>query len=145
MPPSLSFQVPTLESLEQVLDVLEPLLAPPLCVRVSGNLGAGKTTLIAALLSRWQVEGANSPSFAMRNEYETKNFRVLHLDFFRLKESDDALDLLPVDEDYSNTVVFVEWPEKVPSYIFHSFERIAALEIKREENGARRIDWWSSV
>lgn len=114
-------------------------LSAPLLVRLSGNLGAGKTTLVAALLAQWGVRGANSPTFNLRHDYDLGAFRVLHLDLYRLSSTDAAWDLLPIDEDYSNALVFVEWPEKAPPGFFSPFERQAELTIEALSDGARRL------
>ncbi len=116
-------------------------MAPPLLVRLTGNLGAGKTTLVAALLGQWQCEGANSPTFNLRNDYALADFRVLHLDMYRLKPGDDAFDLLPPDEDYSDAIIFVEWPDRAPSRLFAPFARQAELKVEARADESRHITW----
>ncbi|GAB4439392.1 MAG: hypothetical protein OHK0011_21990 [Turneriella sp.] len=118
-------------------------MQPPLLVRLVGNLGAGKTTLVAALLSYWQGGAATSPTFNLRNEYSLANFRVIHLDLYRLKPTDDALDLLPPDEDYSDAVVFVEWPDKGPRHLFAPFNRRAELRLDVQADESRHVTWRS--
>jgi tRNA threonylcarbamoyladenosine biosynthesis protein TsaE len=129
------------ESLQHAVKSLSERIHAPLLIRVKGNLGAGKTTLIGALLGYWQGAGANSPSFNLRNDYVIAGARVIHIDLYRLKEGDDALDLLPPDEDYSDTLVFVEWPEKAPQHLFAPFPRQAELLLEVQDDNARRITW----
>lgn len=112
---------------------------PPLLVLLSGNLGAGKTTFVSEVLKKWGIEGANSPTFNLRNDYDTDGFHVIHLDFYRLKPNDNALDLLPPDEDYSTTVVFAEWPEKVHPGLFQPFAERMNVTIDILPDNARRL------
>lgn len=112
---------------------------PPLLVLVSGNLGAGKTTFVSEVLKAWGIEGANSPTFNLRHDYDTAAFHVIHLDFYRLKPNDNALDLLPPDEDYATTVVFAEWPEKVHPGVFQPFAERLHLTIKIAPDNSRRL------
>ena len=108
---------------------------------VSGNLGAGKTTFIAEVLRSWGIPGANSPTFNLRNDYQAADFRVIHLDFYRLKPNDSGLDLLPPDEDYSDAVVFAEWPERVHPQLFAPFTRRSQLKIDITPENARRLSF----
>ena len=85
-----------------------------------GPMGAGKTTLIKEMVR--QLDGANeanSPTFGIVNEYHTNQDKVLgyHFDFYRLEEESEVLDL--GFEDYLNQDVwiFMEWPEKIHSFL----------------------------
>jgi tRNA threonylcarbamoyladenosine biosynthesis protein TsaE len=129
------------ESLRRAAELLTGHLKAPLLVRVVGELGAGKTTLVSTLLSHWQCPGANSPTFNLRNDYALSNSRVIHLDLYRLKSTDDALDLLPLDEDYSDAVVFVEWPDRAPPHLFAPFARQGELRIEVQSDESRRVIW----
>ncbi|MCM4166228.1 Small ribosomal subunit biogenesis GTPase RsgA [Arenibacter antarcticus] len=85
-----------------------------------GDMGAGKTTLIKALVK--ELGGGNvssSPTFGIVNEYYYQNEELLgyHFDFYRLEDETEALDIGLEDYLYSNTWVFMEWPEKIPSLI----------------------------
>lgn len=130
-----------LDEMKHIAAQLAAEMNPPLLVKVTGNLGAGKTTLIAEILRHWGVQGATSPTFNLRNDYRTENGRVLHLDFYRLKPGDGGFDLLPGDEDYSDAVVFVEWPEKASPSLYMQFERMADLTISALPDGSRRLAW----
>lgn len=105
-----------------------------------GDLGAGKTTLIKALVSKLgSEERVSSPTFSLVNEYTLKDSKIYHFDFYRIEDEEEAYDI--GFEDYINTDawVFIEWPEKISNLLdfehhiieisFNSkFERI--LELK---------------
>ncbi|UII79679.1 tRNA (adenosine(37)-N6)-threonylcarbamoyltransferase complex ATPase subunit type 1 TsaE [Flagellimonas sp. CMM7] len=81
-----------------------------------GEMGAGKTTLIKALVQELGgIDLANSPTFGLVNEYQNKNNELLafHFDFYRIENEVEALDL--GFEDYLNSTawLFIEWPEKI--------------------------------
>ncbi|MFK5973089.1 MAG: tRNA (adenosine(37)-N6)-threonylcarbamoyltransferase complex ATPase subunit type 1 TsaE [Flavobacteriaceae bacterium] len=85
-----------------------------------GEMGAGKTTLIKAIVQELGVtDTANSPTFGIVNEYYFENGELLgyHFDFYRLRTEVEALDLGL--EEYLNQDVwmFIEWPEKIKSYL----------------------------
>ncbi|MFH6603761.1 tRNA (adenosine(37)-N6)-threonylcarbamoyltransferase complex ATPase subunit type 1 TsaE [Maribacter algicola] len=85
-----------------------------------GTMGAGKTTLIKALVK--QLEGhdtANSPTFGIVNEYHFQEGNLLgyHFDFYRLNDETEALDLGLEDYLAQDCWVFMEWPEKIPSFL----------------------------
>ena len=83
----------------------------------TGEMGAGKTTFIAALATALGVdpEEANSPSFAIANEYrsETTAELMYHFDLYRLESLEEVLDIGFEDYLDSGALCFIEWPDKV--------------------------------
>ena len=86
---------------------------PPLLVTVTGELGAGKTTLVQAICAGYGVtDDVTSPTFALVHEYQSARSRVYHLDLYRL-DRPDQLDALGWDEIVSGGgLVLIEWPER---------------------------------
>ena len=84
-----------------------------------GAMGVGKTTLIKELVHQLGIEDvANSPTFAIVNEYFSKeNGTIFHFDFYRLEDEMEALDMGYEDYFYSNAYCFVEWPDKIPNLL----------------------------
>lgn len=83
---------------------------------ISGAMGAGKTTLTAALCGQLQVkEHTSSPTFSLINQYETANgSTVYHIDLYRLKDAEEARAAGIEDALYSGHYCFVEWPAIAP-------------------------------
>jgi tRNA threonylcarbamoyladenosine biosynthesis protein TsaE len=85
----------------------------PLVVTLSGELGAGKTTLVQAICAGYEVTDAvTSPTYALVHEYASPRSRVFHVDLYRL-ESEAQLTNIGWDEIVNGDgLVLVEWPER---------------------------------
>jgi len=79
----------------------------------SGELGAGKTTLIAKICQRLGVqEPVSSPTYSIIQEYELPDGSLIyHMDLYRIKNISEAVDVGIEDCLLSNELCFVEWPE----------------------------------
>jgi len=90
-------------------------LKPPVLVMLSGDLGAGKTTLtkgIATGLGAAREEEVTSPTFTLVHKYDGAT-RVYHVDLYRIADPHD-FDTLGLEDVFSEqAVVIVEWPEKL--------------------------------
>ena len=84
-----------------------------------GDMGAGKTTLIKALCSAFEViDNVTSPTFSLVNEYESLNGSTFyHFDFYRIKDETEAMDIGVEEYFYSDHICFIEWPSKIPNLI----------------------------
>jgi tRNA threonylcarbamoyladenosine biosynthesis protein TsaE len=90
-----------------------------------GEMGAGKTTLIKAICQYLGVtEPATSPTFSIVNEYEGRDNKIFHFDFYRLKNETEALDMGYEEYFYSGAYCFIEWPEKIPNLLPEHYVRI---------------------
>jgi tRNA threonylcarbamoyladenosine biosynthesis protein TsaE len=85
----------------------------PMLVTLTGDLGAGKTTLVQAICRGFGItDEVTSPTFALVHEYSAPRGLVHHLDLYRL-ENAGQLDALAWDEIVSGQgLVLVEWPER---------------------------------
>jgi tRNA threonylcarbamoyladenosine biosynthesis protein TsaE len=79
---------------------------------LEGGMGAGKTTLVHALCSALGVmDVVSSPTFPVINEYRAADGEtVYHIDLYRLKDEDEAVNTGVEDCLYSGCRCFVEWP-----------------------------------
>lgn len=84
-----------------------------LLVTLSGDLGAGKTTLVGGLLNALgHVGPTRSPTYTLLEPYRFAGRDVVHCDFYRLRHPDEIDDLGLRDLQGPGSVVLVEWPEK---------------------------------
>ncbi|MFO7277548.1 MAG: tRNA (adenosine(37)-N6)-threonylcarbamoyltransferase complex ATPase subunit type 1 TsaE [Pseudomonadota bacterium] len=89
-----------------------PIDAGPAIVYLSGDLGAGKTTLARGFLRACGVSGpVRSPTFALLETYEVPLGTVVHIDLYRLRDPDELEPLGLRDLAQPGHVWLVEWPE----------------------------------
>jgi tRNA threonylcarbamoyladenosine biosynthesis protein TsaE len=105
-----------------------------------GSMGAGKTTFIKALCQRLGViETVTSPTFAIVNEYHSKeNDVVYHFDWYRINKVEELFDFGYENYLFSNHYCFIEWPEKAESVLP---DHIMKVTITEEPDGSRKIDF----
>ena len=82
-------------------------------------MGAGKTTLCAAIIRALGSTGlAGSPTFSIIHEHRVAGGKPLyHMDWYRLKDSAEAIDAGVEDALYSGHYCLIEWPEKAPDLL----------------------------
>jgi tRNA threonylcarbamoyladenosine biosynthesis protein TsaE len=85
-------------------------------VCLSGDLGAGKTTLVQGMAQGWgSLDPVSSPTFVLVNMYRRPDRTALmHLDAYRLQNALEAEDLDLVLMLETGPLV-VEWPERIES------------------------------
>lgn len=96
---------------EQVIDALDGRSV----VALFGPMGAGKTTLVSAIMEHLgSADTVTSPTFALVNQYYTDdNQPVYHFDFYRINSLAEAFDMGYEEYFYSGDLCLVEWPEKI--------------------------------
>jgi len=131
-----------LNSTQDLVPVANQLLAladdiPVWCF--TGEMGAGKTTLIKAICDQLHVQDAmSSPTFSIINEYQTaEGAPIYHFDFYRIKSLDEARDIGVEEYFYSGHYCFIEWPELVADLL--PAERVE-ISINLVEGNSREIN-----
>ena len=81
-----------------------------------GDMGAGKTTFIHALCEAMNItDVVTSPTFSIINQYKTREGQaVYHMDLYRIKDENEAINAGVEDCLFSGHRCLVEWPEKAP-------------------------------
>lgn len=110
---------------------LAKLIKAPALILLKGELGTGKTLITKAVASALGYQGdVTSPTFNLVQEYQAE-IEIIHMDLYRLNQSEELLDI--GFEDYLNreAVVLIEWPELafplIPAdFIFINLEKISA-------------------
>jgi len=86
---------------------------PRLVIALTGELGAGKTTLAQAICRGYGVtEPVTSPTYALVHEYAAPRSPVFHIDLYRMERKEDLEQIGWSDIIDSNALVIVEWPER---------------------------------
>lgn len=103
-----------------------------------GQMGAGKTTFIAAVCKALGIEEpVNSPTFAIVNEYVADNGEtVYHFDCYRLNTLRDALNIGIEEYFASGNICFIEWAENIEELLPVDTVRV---NIVVEDDGSREV------
>lgn len=92
----------------------------PLVLTFSGEIGAGKTTIIRAFLKSLGITSAiKSPTFSLVETYEQPQAVIHHFDLYRIC---DEIELEYIGfRDYftAHSICLIEWPERAPYFLEH--------------------------
>ncbi len=106
----------TLDELERAAAALWVELPPGSVVWLTGELGSGKTTFVQALSQAAAAGEAHSPTFALVHEYPSPSGLLVHVDCYRLRHADEALDLDFAGVQQAARLLLIEWPELAGEY-----------------------------
>ena len=108
-------------------------LQPPRIVVLTGDLGAGKTTLIKGIAEGFKAgsqDNVTSPTFTLVHEYRGPEVTLYHIDLYRV-DSQRQLETLGIDDlRDERSLILLEWGEK-----FERFRKEAHAEIRIESIG----------
>jgi tRNA threonylcarbamoyladenosine biosynthesis protein TsaE len=113
----LSLVAPTAEDTRAIGAAIAPLLRPGDAVALTGELGAGKTTMVQGVARARGYEGpVASPTFTLVREYRTAGVTLLHVDVYRLDRVQDVLDL-GLHDLLEDGILLVEWGDAVEALL----------------------------
>ncbi|MCR8667631.1 tRNA (adenosine(37)-N6)-threonylcarbamoyltransferase complex ATPase subunit type 1 TsaE [Aestuariibaculum sp. M13] len=99
-----------------------------------GNMGAGKTTLIKALIKALgSHDEVSSPTFSIVNEYELTNDKIYHFDLYRIKDIEEAYNFGIEDYLDSGYWNLIEWPDVIDDLLPNKFD-IISIDVKEANN-----------
>src|SRR5262252_2179932 len=110
---SLEFTLANEEATRQFAADVANMLEPGDFVALAGDLGAGKTTFVRAMIAYLANDAAievPSPSFTLVQRYDLPRFHVVHADLYRLSGASELAEL-GLDE-IADAVVVMEWPDR---------------------------------
>jgi tRNA threonylcarbamoyladenosine biosynthesis protein TsaE len=103
----------TADDTREIGRALAPLLRPGDALALTGELGAGKTTLVQGIAAGLGFDGhVVSPTFSLVREYDGR-LRIHHVDVYRLDRVQDVLDLGLDEATADGGVLLVEWGDAV--------------------------------
>jgi tRNA threonylcarbamoyladenosine biosynthesis protein TsaE len=116
----------TTRSQDETADVgrrLASTLHPGSVLLLVGDLGAGKTALVRGLAEGLgvQPDEVSSPTFTLMQEYRGGRVPLIHVDLYRLNDARE-IDDLGLEEIGLNSVLAIEWAEKLPRPIADAIE-----------------------
>ena len=115
LPIAWSIALPDQQRTEQLATRLAALMHADDFVTLSGDLGAGKTTLARALIRHLvgdpELE-VPSPTFTLLQVYDAQPFPIVHADLYRIGGADELAEL-GWDEASAGALLLVEWPDRI--------------------------------
>ncbi|MBP5539612.1 MAG: tRNA (adenosine(37)-N6)-threonylcarbamoyltransferase complex ATPase subunit type 1 TsaE [Bacteroidales bacterium] len=126
------------EDLERAAKEFLQAIGSERLIALYGSMGAGKTTFTAALCKVLGVEDpVCSPTFTLVNEYRLPGGEMMyHFDFYRLKNSGEALDIGLYDYLDSGCLCLMEWPEVIEDLLP---EETLAVHLEVLPDGSRML------
>ena len=108
-------------------------LGPGSVILLEGELGAGKTTLIRAIVrGLGGSDAASSPTYTLVHHYEGRRGPVYHVDCYRLRTPDEAADL-----DWETLgaadALLIEWPERGGAWVPPATHRFRLFHVEDPE------------
>lgn len=92
---------------------LTKVLQPGMVIYLRGDLGAGKTTLVRAVLNALGYQGrVKSPTYTLLEQYEVAGFNLRHFDLYRFRDASEWETAGFDDEFDGQNICLVEWPEQ---------------------------------
>jgi len=106
-------EFPDLAATEAFAADLARALQAPVVIGLVGDLGAGKTALVRALIQALApATRVKSPTYTLIESYALADFQAHHMDLYRLRHPAELAEL-GLDELLSeDAVVLIEWPDK---------------------------------
>lgn len=120
------------QTLARLADDIAFAMAPGDVIALSGDLGAGKTTMARAILRALAGDDhldVPSPTFTLEQSYQLPRFAVTHADLYRIEDPRE-IDELSIGAALENGAVLIEWPERGGD-----FGGTARLDIELAETG----------
>ena len=132
--------VKSLDHLNKISEIILKKLDKKDCLFLIGEIGVGKTTLTRYLVNNLQKQKGLSqtevlsPTFNLLYEYEISDFKIMHYDLYRIKETKE-LKHLGIFSEELDAVKIVEWPDLIKTPLQDKLEvhiRYSEKESERE-------------
>lgn len=108
------FDLPDEASSEKLAARLALCLSSPLVMTFSGEIGAGKTTFIRAMLRALGIKTAiKSPTFSLIESYQSQDLQIHHFDLYRIHDETELEYIGFRDYFLEEAICCIEWPERI--------------------------------
>ena len=111
-------------------------------VLISGEMGAGKTTLIKELLLHMSViDNVSSPTFSIINEYSTSKDEIIyHMDLYRIKDIAELDNIGFFEYLESGRTCLIEWGEMIEELVDSDYNKFT-LTIEDNSRILKKNRW----
>ncbi len=105
-----------------------------------GDLGAGKTHLIAGMLrGLGETDAVTSPTFSLVHEHRGGRLPVAHFDLYRMKDEQEAIGIGWDEYLQSGSVLLVEWADRFDGSLMPP--DTLWLVLRHVDSSTRRVEW----
>jgi tRNA threonylcarbamoyladenosine biosynthesis protein TsaE len=137
----MEFLIPSLSDLPSTVNWVLKQAKGRKKIMLYGEMGAGKTTFTKAFCHYLGVKvSTSSPTFSLVNDYvydENKvEKHIYHIDLYRLKSLDEALDMGIEDYLYDAHYCLIEWPQLIEPLLDES---VLKISIQKKGKSARKV------
>jgi N-acetylmuramate 1-kinase len=111
--------LPNEEALHRLVQDIAIVLEPGDLITLSGDLGAGKTTLARALIRHLAGDPTvevPSPTFTLMQTYDLPRFALVHADLYRVTGASELTEL-GFEDLPSGAVTLLEWPDRAAGFL----------------------------
>ena len=106
------------EDMEKLGMDLVSKLGPGSVVALTGNLGAGKTTLTKSIAKGLGVTDLIvSPTFTLIHEYSSGKLPLYHFDLYRIEDEEELYELGYEEYFYGEGICVIEWADRIEGHI----------------------------
>jgi len=132
-----------IDAVNEVAQEIATLLFSAEVVLFEGEMGAGKTTFIKALVAiAGSKDAVTSPTYSLVNKYlidvQTSNKKyIYHLDLFRLKSTAEAIDIGMEEILDSGEIILIEWADLIEDIC--SQLNMIKLNFKKVDQYSRKL------
>lgn len=135
------FIIPTISDLPEAVKWVLAQANGRQKIMLYGDMGAGKTTFTKAFCHHFGVtDTTSSPTFSLVNEYRYESNgvkkRIHHLDLYRLKNLDEALDIGIEDYLFDEGYCLIEWAQIIEPLLP---DDVLKIRIEISDNFERKI------
>ncbi|MGX7106361.1 tRNA (adenosine(37)-N6)-threonylcarbamoyltransferase complex ATPase subunit type 1 TsaE [Hutsoniella sourekii] len=129
------------EETKQLGALLSQLMKPGMVMTLTGDLGAGKTTLTQGFGKGLGIKRAiKSPTYTIVKEYPLEDGSTfIHMDAYRLEEGGaDTVDLDQfLSDDY---LILIEWPQFIEEYLPQDYLEVHLAATSKDNQRRIQID-----
>lgn len=106
-------------------------------VKITGPLGAGKTTMVRGIVAGLggNPDSVHSPTFGLVHEYSSPTHSIKHCDFYRLPQGSELEDFGGLEFFDSDTIFLIEWPERFRLWESVTSGRLIEADLQHDAEG----------